>query len=387
MRIALIHKSWSTLGGTERYLVGLAHGLVDRGHDVEIFCARRSSEPLPPRTLCHRVHWVRPSAALKAISFDRSAQFSVDRAERERGSFDVVQSLCRTTRQDVWRAGGGSHLSWVAARNSRLTLTDRLFHRLESKSCRDTPVVIAVSRGTADELRARHGLSAERVKVLPNPVDTTRFHPGVKSHSDRVRAELGIPLAASVLLLVGTGFQRKGLSDLLKGVGAAKLAKEVVVVAAGADRRVGAYQTLADSLGVSLVLPGPWSQIEALYGAADAFVLPTHYDPCANATLEAMACGLPVVTTAANGASDCVPEGAGRVIDPSDSEDLARAIEWALGQKPQGPARRAGALAASHLSWKAHLDAVEAIYEEVATLRQARVGFALNLHTQSRLGA
>lgn len=374
MRIALVHRAWSTLGGTERYLVGLTRGLVSRGHHVEVLCARWDpSIPLPPGAVGHRIPWIRPTAALKAWSFDLGVRRALRERVREAGPFHIVESLCRTTQQDVWRAGGGAWAEWVAARGpAGLGFTDRLFAAIEGRSCRATPRVIAVSHLTGAALRARHHLPEERVRVLHNPVDADRFSPAVARHRGEVRRALGIPQGARVALTVGTGFARKGLSALLQaaaGVGGAP----VHVVAAGADGGGWRYRRLARELGIPLHLTGPRKDVERLYGAADAFALATRYDPCSNATLEAAACGLPVVTTPANGAAEILPEEARLLAGPEDVPALTRALDAAL--VPGARASRGAALAraARDHGWGRHLDEVEALYGEVLAER-GRIG-------------
>jgi UDP-glucose:(heptosyl)LPS alpha-1,3-glucosyltransferase len=153
----------------------------------------------------------------------------------------------------------------------------------------------------------------ERLTVVYPGVDTKRFHPGVRQQwRNATRRQLGIGSQEVALLFVSNNFQRKGL-DLLIGALAAlndeHTVFRLIVVGAG---RVTPFHRLARRLGVEqkIIFTGLVDGIERYYGAGDVFVLPTRYDPCAGACLEAMACGLPVVTTASNGASELIEEGA-----------------------------------------------------------------------------
>src|SRR3972149_3184408 len=91
-----------------------------------------------------------------------------------------------------------------------------------------------------------------------------------------------------------------------------------------------AYLALAERLGMKgrLSFVGVWPRIEELYAISDVFVLPTIYDPFANACLEAMASGLPVITTASNGASELIVDGCHGFIlsDPTDHHGLGARI-------------------------------------------------------------
>jgi UDP-glucose:(heptosyl)LPS alpha-1,3-glucosyltransferase len=109
------------------------------------------------------------------------------------------------------------------------------------------------------------------------------------------------------------------------------------------------------------------------YAAADAFVLPTKFDPFSNATAEALACGLPVITTAVNGVSELVTQGREGFVE-SDANDigaLGRALERMLDADRARMGEAARALAET-LSWERHVDAMEAIYAEVLRERRGR---------------
>jgi UDP-glucose:(heptosyl)LPS alpha-1,3-glucosyltransferase len=139
-----------------------------------------------------------------------------------------------------------------------------------------------------------------------------------------VRARLGIPEGALVYLLVGSGFERKGVATSIEAL--AKVPPPAWLVVVGKDRHIDRYRSLARRSGVAdrVALTGPQVDPKPSYGAADAFVLPTIYDPLPNAALEAMACGLPVVTTTKSGAAELLREhDAGLVCPAGDPDRLA----------------------------------------------------------------
>ena len=144
-----------------------------------------------------------------------------------------------------------------------------------------------------------------------------------------VRARLGLAETTPLLLYVGSGYERKGVPQLLRAfVQAAQSGAHLVVI--GADRKLAATRRLADRLGITANTHflGPVKDVRPFYGAADAFVLPSLYDPCPNAALEAMACGLPILTGQACGAREWVVEGKnGLVVDPLSGSELAKALD------------------------------------------------------------
>ena len=146
-----------------------------------------------------------------------------------------------------------------------------------------------------------------------------------------------------VFLFVGSGFRRKGLPQLMRALGGVRDARLVVV---GADkelehlRRAAEHANLADRVHFA----GGQDDVKPWYGMADCFVLPTLYDPFPNAALEAMACGLPLITSVQCGAAELVESGVEGYVcqDPLDVVELARCLNLAAAA---GQAQRMGAAA------------------------------------------
>jgi UDP-glucose:(heptosyl)LPS alpha-1,3-glucosyltransferase len=139
-----------------------------------------------------------------------------------------------------------------------------------------------------------------------------------------VRERHGIPGDAVVFLQVGSGFERKNVATAMRAL--AELPAHAWLVVVGRERKRAAYAELARTLGVAdrVLLAGPQADPRPFYGAADAFVLPTLYDPCPNAALEAMACALPVITSTKSGAAELVrAHDAGLVCPARDVAGLA----------------------------------------------------------------
>jgi UDP-glucose:(heptosyl)LPS alpha-1,3-glucosyltransferase len=260
-----------------------------------------------------------------------------------------VQSFDRTLGQHIYRAGEGVHRAWLAHKRralpavargwSYVNLFDHVMMALERRVFRDTPCIIANSQRGREEIIRHSGISSTRLTTIYNGVDGERFHPGVRTHwREAQRAAWEVAPGDIVLLWVGAGFLRKGLAQLLealallRGRGVANL--RLVIVGKG---HVRPYQRLARQRRLTdwLRFEGQRSDVERCYAGADLFVLPTLYDPFANACLEAMACGLPVLTTEANGAAELIQDGVnGRVVaDALDIEPLADALHSLLPQE------------------------------------------------------
>jgi UDP-glucose:(heptosyl)LPS alpha-1,3-glucosyltransferase len=151
---------------------------------------------------------------------------------------------------------------------------------------------------------------------------TPRLKPAARQ---AIRARLGIPDGAFVHLYVGSGFERKGVAQLIQAMRGVREQMHLVIV--GADRKSGAYQAQAASagLGEQIHFAGPQKDIENWYAMADSFVLPTLYDPFPNAAMEAMASGLPVITSTQCGAAEIVePAQCGWICDALDVATLGQ---------------------------------------------------------------
>lgn len=185
--------------------------------------------------------------------------------------------------------------------------------------------IICNSKMVRDDIRERFGVPPSRLHVIYNAVDATAFSPALRAHRMAVRERHGIVPDATVYLLVGSGFERKGVATAVEAMAQLPASAHLIVV--GRDKDSVNYAARARALGLAgrVTFAGPQTEPHPYYGAADVFVLPTLYDPCPNAALEAMACALPVVTTTRCGAAElALDAGAGFVVAPGDPVALAR---------------------------------------------------------------
>jgi UDP-glucose:(heptosyl)LPS alpha-1,3-glucosyltransferase len=228
------------------------------------------------------------------------------------------------------------HRSWLDARLRSASTLRRWFTELSpyhryvlaiERRLFASPLLKAVicnSRMVRRDIRERFGLSDERLPVVYNAVDSEAFSPKLRAHRDSMRQKLGVPQDATLFLLVGSGYVRKGVAAALTAL--SRLPDNTHLLVVGRDKALGRYKRMARQLGIAsrVALVGAQADPKPFYGAADVFVLPTLYDPCPNAALEAMACGLPVVTSTQCGAAELVVEhDAGFVCEARDLDALA----------------------------------------------------------------
>jgi UDP-glucose:(heptosyl)LPS alpha-1,3-glucosyltransferase len=285
----------------------------------------------------------------------------------------VVHSFSRTRHQDVYRAGGGSHADYLARSHRplgralrRLSPRHAVLLGIERRVFSDPHQVIQCnSEMVQAQIARRYGVPSQRLVVIPNGVDLDRFHPGRRrSEGARLRVDLGVG-RGPVWLLVGSGLRRKGLDTALRALARGR-SRDAELWVAGRDR-VEPWRARATELGVAgrVRFLGQRADVESLYAAADALLLPTRYDAFANATLEAAAAGIPVVTSGANGAADFVRE-AGRVVqDPSDVAGFADALDALADPARRASLGRRARETAEGLSWERHVEALRGLYRGV----------------------
>ena len=323
MRVALaIDRFDARKGGAERSLARILTALAERGHDVTLGAMRLQGLEgtgwglcelrVPPLPGGWRQWWFAST---------------VDSRLRAAGA-EVILGVRHLLRGEVFLARGGLHcetvhgnLRAISSPLNRVLYGIRPQHRIllamERRWLRRPPgpLVIAPS-----DLVRRHceayGLRMERVVTVRTGVDLEAFRPAEVGPRVDLRRRFGIG-SEVVGLFVAHNFRLKGLECLLKAWD--RLPKERYrLLVAGRGRRAAGWSRLPN-----VTFLGERSEVKDLYQAADVLVHPTYYDPFSRVVIEALACGLPVVTTRFNGAAEIVREERdGFVLDHPGQVDL-----------------------------------------------------------------
>jgi UDP-glucose:(heptosyl)LPS alpha-1,3-glucosyltransferase len=264
--------------------------------------------------------------------------------------------LGKTWTHDVVRLGGGCHQTYLDLAGREIDRKDRLAIAIESRALAPGAYrrVVVNSRMVLEDVAARHGVPRDRIRLIYNGVDLERFHPRLRAEAGaKLRIALGISPRELVCLFLGSGYERKGLDllvDAFREIAAAEPRARLVV--AGRDSDPERFERAAAHAGLSgrVRFLGARADAEVCYAAADLYVLPTRYDPFANTTLEALASGLPVITSRTNGACELLEEGvSGSVLPALDAAAIARAVlSWCDDERRREGAARARALAERH---------------------------------------
>jgi UDP-glucose:(heptosyl)LPS alpha-1,3-glucosyltransferase len=366
MKIALVHRRLELRGGTERVLYRTAEGLRDRGHEVHLFC-QNFRIPLPVGVSGHRVPGISWPRSLSALTY----AFVVPRIVA-RHSCDVVLSFDRTASQDVFRSGAGPRKIMLEKMKRHGGFLRRLWYaisfyhfltvRLEMLQVKGnrSGKIIAISEQIKREFIQLYGVPEDRVVVIHNGVDTTRFNPQRRlNEGKKLREDLNIPNDARTVLFVGTGFRRKGLDRLL-GLWERFEMPGMYLLVVGNDARLFEYRRKWRQ-HKRVIFAGSRENIEDYYACADVLVLPAIREGFGNVVLEAMASGLPVVASTEVGAMEGIdgPLSEGIVSNPDDPAALKAKILSMLDPCRWPCLAREARQTAEKFTWDKYLDRLD----------------------------
>ena len=285
---------------------------------------------------------------------------------------DILQTHNSKSHFLVRLTGLQRRIPWIAffhgftSRDAR----DRFYSRIGWWALRGAPHIVTVCRAFAADLQ-RSGVSPERIFVRHNIV--APFAPPSSSEMAALRNRLAIPADTRVVLAVGRLSKEKGHVDLLDAISLLRAARDCagirfVLVGDGPERAV--LQQRSHELGLAdcVLFTGHQEDIRTYYGLADAFVLPSHSEGSPNVLLEAMAAGLPIVSTDAGGAAELVSDGnTALVVERHAPQALSRAISALLDDRDlAGRLGAAARSAARDYTPEAYTRSVVGIYQAVA---------------------
>lgn len=330
-RLAIVRQKYRPDGGAERFVSRALEALS--AHDMELNVITRQWEG--ERQDNWHIHICDP---MKLGRISREKGFA-DAARKiwQRENFDIVQSHERIAGCDIYRAGDGVHRRWLMQRarilpswRGKWLFMDK-YHRYVMKAERamyqapELKAVICNAEMVKQEIIEDFSIPANKIHVIYNAIDSSRFVPANEELRAKLRNEMAIPQNAVALVFVGSGFERKGLASAIRAI--ANTDRYLVVV--GQDKADKQYQELAQSLGCQnrVRFMGMQKNTLPFYQAVDGLLLPTLYDPFPNVILEAMACGLPVITSHTCGGAEFITTGQnGYVCDALDIPRLSEAV-------------------------------------------------------------
>jgi UDP-glucose:(heptosyl)LPS alpha-1,3-glucosyltransferase len=387
MNIALFYESvMPARGGCETYIVDLARRIAADGHEVHLYASAWDAATLPGEIHCHSIPSFRGPRFLRPWFFGAAGL----RAARGQGH-DVTVGFDKTWGQDVLYPQGGLHVA--AAQHNLCKYRNRIARGLATLGkWLDTaywsylllehrqylgaycPSIIVNSEMVRGHFQRCYGINPAAIRVIPSAIDPERF-----AEHDRPRRRVewrerwGIDASQTVALFVAMNYRLKGLVPLLHAVRLMPELSRFKLLVAGSPRTRG-YERLARRLGIKdkVLFLGTRRDVHHCYFAGDFLVHPTFYDPCSLVVLEALACGLPVITSRFNGVSELLhPPRDGYVIgDPHEHHQLADCMAQFLDPARRQAASRAARQTSLEWSFDDHYQQLMQVFVEAAARKR-----------------
>lgn len=355
-RVCLLTESfYPIVGGGEVHARQLSEALIERGVPVLVVTQRR-----PPGVVRRETLGRVPVERVASGGGDRWGKYlmlpsAFLRLLRRRDRYDVIY-VCgmRTLGLPALLAGGLLGKPVVLRAESRTEMSGT--YALDGAPAWLRPLIAAAlalrnrlyRRAAAfvsisDDLTAEFvtsGVPEERITTILNGVDTSVFRPAAPGESAELRARLGLPNDAVIVVYTGKLNRGKGLEMLLRVwarlTGGDTAAAHLVLVGGGANQFLSCEAELrayVQAAGLSSVVTftGYVTEVGDYLRAADILTLPSDSEALPISLLEALACGLPAVVTETGGMPEVVRDGVeGRLVPVGDEDGLIRALEELL---------------------------------------------------------
>jgi UDP-glucose:(heptosyl)LPS alpha-1,3-glucosyltransferase len=375
-------------GGCEIYITDLVRRLVADRHEVHLYACSWDPSALPAGLHVHAVRRRRGPRFLRPWAFS-AACGEARRAARH----DLSIGFDKTTGVDLVYALGGLHAAsaennllkhrtplarGLAGLGKRLSPAHWSFAWLERRQYLGSPrpLIVVNSRMVRDHFHRHLGVAPGDVRVVHGAIDPARFADHDRGERRiRLRRQWSLGPDDVVAAFVGMNYRLKGLGPLLRALRVLPPSAGLRLLVAGSPR-TDPYRRLAERLGVAdrVRFLGYCRDPRDCYFAADLLVHPTFYDPCSNVVLEAMACGLPVVTTRHNGASELMhPPREGYVLDdPHDHAALAACLGRLLDPGKRAACAEAARRSAAAWTFEHHYRRLLEAFAAAATHNRGR---------------
>lgn len=360
-------------GGYERAAERLSLALADRGHQVQILAERRErawpkNELLGKARLKRlwcvyrpRVHKLTSLFSLTSYLLLYGWRFNVWHVHQYGDDAGFTIAVGKLLRRPVVLKITSSGSNGLAARvaESRLPRFMKYFHQRVS-------AIAALTNETRDEAIA-FGIPASRVHVVGNGIDVQSFHPQTAAGRASLKSQLGLE-GRKIALFVGRFYEAKNALGLVEAwrLALPRLSADWDLVLLGSGPQQAAIEDFCrqHDIQARVHLPGHQPHVDQWFGAADLFVLPSWYEGLSNALLEAMACGLPTVSTRVSGIPELVEDShSGIGVPVGDMAAFADAVVQLAGDEEQR--KQAGLQAREVALKKFGLESVTSMYESL----------------------
>jgi len=381
LRIAVLMRDFIPVRGAEKYCVELTRRLA-REHEVHVFAQAFSGEQILG-VHYHRIRrWLEKPRWINHWLFARQTRDAVGRVGR---GFDIVHSHDVLGYADVYtvhvpcfrsrysEAAGLDRLTlWLRTLISPRLLSYYLTEARQFSTRRRPKRFIAVSDYMRRNIERNYPAARDCIRTAYPGLESGDIAPAPQQR-ERYRRELGLAAESFVCLFAASNFKKKGLGPLLRAL--ERIKGDCTLLVAGEGRQEEYRARIAQlGLGRRVRFLGVRSDMEALFGVADALVHPTREDTFGMTVLEAMAHGLPVIVSSAQYcgiAEQLSGETALLLDDPGDPVQIARCISALMGDAAlRDKLRENGRRFASGASWERTAEATLRVYQELLDMRE-----------------
>ena len=344
--ICILKQRLGQTGGLEKSTLKIAEGFAQKGHRVSLICSSKEPQDLPSYLNYIKINLESLTTFLQVLEFDHK----VNQFLKE-NHFDIVFGMERNTLPTHVRLGNGIHRAYLDRRNQieplikqLITKINPLHHLLlhmEKKTLENPNLkkIITNSHMVARELSSYYNADEKKVQVIHNGVEWHQIEKDFNSWLEVKHKSISLfSLDSSKfqLLFVGHGFKRKGLLVLLEAL-ALMPHRDFHLHVVGKDKNLSFYQKKASTLALfdHVTFHGEQKNIKMFYQIADCVVIPSYYDPFANVTVEALAMGIPVISSLYNGGAEILSDEIGYKVESLQDPHLLKEALEASFEKPK----------------------------------------------------
>ncbi len=372
LKITFVHSKYSNVGGTEKYLYVISRELAKRGAEVDFFASSIETELLPGIKY-HPVSAIKKPATAFLLSFLFNSSSAL-----KKESYSIIQSSGKSAPAHIYRLGGGLHEDYLANKpDGKLNLNP--YHSIVKKLERNIfgekrfKKIISPSRRIKSLIMERYNVNGNDVEVLHNPVlEDVASEEDKKFLRSSFRKKYKIEDDNICYLFTAGNFRLKGLPELINAYATLpqNIKEKSRVIVAGGGRK-SRYMDLLRKTGLvdKFIFTGKLTEgMNEVYSAGDVLVHPTYYDPFSNVCLEAMAYGLPVITTKINGFSEVIKNGIhGYIVShPSDCAEISALMTELSDRNIRAKISDNCILKSKEFGIDNHIDRLIDIYREVS---------------------
>ena len=343
MKIAFITEHFNPgLGGAETYMSDFAKYLISKGHEVHFY----TQDDLGDYEGIH-FHIIKVTGFAKKVRWMQWLSFLKQaRKEAEKEDFDVVMGTGKCLGVNVFQPHGGtvkaSHRqNAILVRNPLHIFLKKLSNSISPKHIvakwiekqqysNPKTVFVAISQMVRSHMKEFYNVPESNIELVYNGIDTSKFSPVTDDERVQAKQQLNLPVDKTVYSVVAHNFKLKGIKEIIESAVLVKKADDnFLIVVAGYGKQKN-FIKQAEAAGVleNIKFLGAVKNPELVYKASDVYVQPTWYDPCSLVVLEALASGIPVITSKFNGAGEFIDNGKeGYIISrPDAKEELSTAM-------------------------------------------------------------